>query len=300
MQIAEDRGCQVRWLDFDVEDCTLMLSQLDDLLSSKTRLVAVGLASNAVGTINPVAHIARKAHDVGALCFVDAVQYAPHGVIDVQKLECDFLVVSAYKFFGPHIGALFGKHQLLSELTPYKVRPASNQPPGKFETGTQNHEGIAGALAALEYLAEIGERYGQEHVENFSPDLADQKKALEMGMTAIRAYELELSRALVSELESIPGLRIYGISETRELDRRVPTFAFNIEGYTPRSIAEELGKRGIYVWDGNYYALAVTQRLGVEDSGGMVRVGPVHYNTAGEIERFGRELREIVGAATTP
>jgi cysteine desulfurase family protein (TIGR01976 family) len=170
LQIAEDRGCQVRWLDFDVEDCTLMIDQLNSLLSAKTRLVAVGLASNAVGTINPVTRIARQAHDAGALCFVDAVQFAPHGVIDVQKLECDFLVVSAYKFFGPHIGALFGKHPLLTELRPYKVRPASDFPPGKFETGTQNHEGITGTLAAIEYLADLGDRFGEDYVEGLSPD----------------------------------------------------------------------------------------------------------------------------------
>lgn len=296
LQIAEDRGCQVRWLDFDVEDCTLMIDQLNSLLSAKTRLVAVGLASNAVGTINPVTRIARQAHDAGALCFVDAVQFAPHGVIDVQKLECDFLVVSAYKFFGPHIGALFGRHPLLTELRPYKVRPASDFPPGKFETGTQNHEGITGTLAAIEYLADLGDRFGEDYVEGLSPDLSDRRRALVLGMTAIRAYEMEVSRALLSELEDIPGLRVYGLSGSRELDRRVPTFAFNVEGHAPRFIAKELGKRGMYVWDGNYYALAVTQRLGVEDSGGMVRVGPVHYNTITEVQRFASELREIVGA----
>jgi cysteine desulfurase family protein (TIGR01976 family) len=294
LKIAEDRGCAVRWLDFDVEDCTLTISQLEALLSKNTRIVAIGLASNAVGTINPVARICRLAHEAGALCYLDAVHYAPHGVIDVQELDCDLLVLSAYKFFGPHVGALFGKHELLTKLEPYKVRPASNDPPGKFETGTQNHEGLAGTLAALDYLAELGELYGEEHVEGLDPDLTGRKRSLTLAMKAIRAYEMELSGALLAQLESVPGLRIYGLSEQRELDRRVPTFAFNVEGLAPRSIAEQLGKRGIYVWDGNYYALAVTQRLGVEESGGMVRVGPVHYNTIEEIERFGEAVRQIV------
>ncbi len=291
--IAEERGCNVRWLDFDVEDCTLQLDQLETLLSNRTKLVAVGYASNAVGTINPVAKIVELAHEAGALCFVDAVQYAPHGPIDVRQLGCDFLVVSAYKFFGPHIGVLYGKFEHLERLKAYRVRPAPEKPPGKFESGTKNHEGIAGALGCLEYLSDLGTRYGSEHVERYEGDLQSRRLPFEQAMSAIRAYEMELSRALIDTLGTIPGLTIWGITDSKELDRRVPTVSFTMQGRHPREVADKLGEAGIYVWDGNYYALAVTERLGLEDRGGMVRVGLVHYNTVEEIARLGEVLEEI-------
>jgi cysteine desulfurase family protein (TIGR01976 family) len=291
--IAEDRGCTVRWVDFDVEDCTLRLDQLEAALGSRTRLVAVGYASNAVGTINPVGRISELAHQAGALCFIDAVQYAPHGPIDVQALGCDFLVVSAYKFFGPHLGALYGRLDHFERLRPYKVRSAPHQPPGKFETGTANHEGIAGTLGAVEYLGWLGETYGTEHAPRYVGAFHGRKLQLKQAMSAIRSHEMELSRALIEELSGIPGLRIWGLTDGEVLDRRVPTVSFTLEGHSPRQVAEELGEAGIYVWDGNYYALAVTERLGLEASGGMVRVGLAHYNTPEEIERLGKAMRSI-------
>jgi cysteine desulfurase family protein (TIGR01976 family) len=291
--IAEERGCTVRWVDFDVEDCTLRMDQLEDSINERTRLVAVGYASNAVGTINPIRRIVQMAHDAGALCYVDAVQYAPHGIIDVQELDCDFLVVSGYKFFGPHVGALYSKMEHLTRLRPYKVRPAPDKPPGNFETGTQNFEGIAGLLGALEYLAWLGKTFGAEHAERFNGVRPDMRLHLMQAMSALRAQEMDISRALIQTLSAIPGLRIYGITDLEKLDRRVPTVSFRIQGRTPRQIAEELARKGIYVWDGNYYALAVTERLGVEDQGGMVRVGLVHYNTIDEIVRLGEALQAL-------
>ncbi|MGD8732060.1 MAG: aminotransferase class V-fold PLP-dependent enzyme, partial [Anaerolineales bacterium] len=281
-----ERGAVVRWLDFDVEDCTLRLDQFDQLLSDRTRLVAVGYASNAVGTINPVQEIIRRSHEKGALTYIDAVQYAPHGLIDVQELDCDFLVASAYKFFGPHVGALYGKHSLLESLDAYRVRPAPSEPPGKFETGTQNHEGIAGTLGAIEYLAKLG--------KSLDPDSApDQRANLKRAMLAIQAYELNLSEKLLQTLREVPGLRIWGLQDQTTLTQRVPTVSFTMQDHNPRAIATFLGEQNIYTWDGNYYALAVTERLGLEAQGGMLRVGLAHYNTEAEIERLGVALHRL-------
>ncbi|MFA9405390.1 MAG: cysteine desulfurase-like protein [Anaerolineales bacterium] len=292
--VAEERGCKVHWVDFDVEDCTLRMDQLRDTLSERTKIVAVGYASNAVGTINPVAEIVELAHQVGAICYVDAVQYAPHGPIDVQELDADFLVVSAYKFFGPHVGALYGKRDILEDLQAYKVRPAPETAPGKFETGTQNFEGIAGTLGSLEYLSEIGTRMMEETSGTVSSQEFGRRTALNRAMEAIQSYEMQLSRALIKTLSSIPGLRIWGIVDENSIAQRVPTVSFTMEGYSPRQIATELNKADIYAWDGNYYALAVTDRLGLEGSGGMLRVGLVHYNTLEEIDRLGEALSILI------
>ena len=290
--IAQERGCKVHWLDFDVEDCTLRLDQFESLLNEHTKLVAVGYASNAVGTINPVRRITRQAHDAGALCFVDAVQYAPHGSIDVQDIDCDFLAVSAYKFFGPHIGVLYGKREHLERLKAYKVRPAPSAPPGRFETGTQNHEGIAGLLGALEYLGAIGEQSARDEGE-----AGDRALRFKQALRTIQSYELNLTRTLIETLSAVPGVKIWGITDEADLDRRVPTVSFTLNEHHPRAIATELGKSGIYVWDGNYYALAVTERLGLEEHGGMVRVGLVHYNTPEEIAALGKALNDIAAVS---
>jgi len=293
---AQDRGATVTWIDFDVEDGTLKLDQLEKALERKPKLVAVGYASNSLGTINPVAKITRMAHDAGALVYVDAVQYAPHGPIDVQKLDCDFLVSSAYKFFGPHTGILFGKRELLEKLFAYKVRPATNKIPGKFETGTQNHEGIAGTLGAVEYFEWLGKTFGDSAVEGLvGRGYEGRRLELKKAMTVLRAYEFELGRALLSALESVPGLRLYGLTDPRRLEDRVATFSFRLKDMNPRVVAEKLAAEGIYVWDGNYYALNVSERLGVEENGGMVRVGAAHYNTLEEVERLKTALMKIAG-----
>jgi len=296
VMLAEERGCRIHWVDFHPEDGTLDLEDFQSALSRKTCLVAVGYASNALGTINPVKKIVQMGHEAGALVYIDAVQYAPHGPIDVQSLGCDFLVCSGYKFFGPHLGMLYGKYDLLDQLTAYKVRPAPNDPPGKFETGTQNQEGIAGMLGAIEYLEWVGATYGESHSENYSSGYEGRRLRLKQAMFAIRAYEYELSRALLDVLEETPGVTVYGLTDRQRLDERVPTVSFRLKGKPPRRLAEELDKENIYVWDGNYYALAVTERLGLEASGGIVRVGPVHYNTGEEIKRFGEVLGRIAAS----
>nr|BAL58023.1 cysteine desulfurase family protein [uncultured Chloroflexota bacterium] len=288
----EEQGIRVRWADFNVEDCRLNLDHLASLLSNKTRLIAVGYASNAVGTINPVGRIAALARNVGARLWVDAVHYAPHGPIDVQALGCDFLVCSAYKFFGPHLGVLWGRLELLEELPAYKVRPASAEPPYKFETGTLNHEGLAGLTATIDYLAALGRDYGAQ----FAPELnryQGRRLELKQAMHTIAAYERPLFTYLLTEIQKIPGITIYGITNPAEFNERCPTLAFTRSGFTPQQIATYLGEQGIFVWDGNYYALSVTQRLGVEDSGGMVRVGLVHYNTRQEVDRLLQALDDM-------
>lgn len=291
LHIAQERECKIHWLDFDVEDCTLRIDQLDSLLNERTRLVAVGYASNAVGTVNPIHHIIEKAHKVDALCYIDAVHYAPHGPIDVQSLDCDFLVISAYKFFGPHVGILYGKYQHLEAMEPYKVRPAPKMPPGKFETGTNNFEGIAGVLGALEYLSQANEVFEPYDSETDHEKLPTTELNPRHTMKALCEYEKTLTAYLIQKLKSIPGLHIWGITEPEAIDQRVPTVSFTMDGFHPRQIAEKLGQKGIQVWDGNYYALAVTERLGLEDQGGMVRVGLVHYNTLDEIDRLSESLK---------
>lgn len=291
---AQDKGVKIHWVDFDVEDGTLKLDDLAKALERKPKLVAVGYASNSLGTLNPVEKITRMAHDAGSLVYVDAVQYAVHGPIDVQKIGCDFLVSSSYKYFGPHAGILFGKRDLLEKLVAYKVRPATNELPGKFETGTQNHEGIAGILGAIEYFEWLGREFGGEYASELGRQgFGGRKLLLKQAMTAVHAYEFELSRALLSVLEAIPGLRIYGNTDPRRLDERIATFSFRIGDMHPKTVAEKLAKENIYVWDGNYYAINVTERLGLEDKGGMVRVGPVHYNTVDEVNRLGKGLKKI-------
>jgi cysteine desulfurase family protein (TIGR01976 family) len=293
---AQDRGVKVNWVDFDVEDGTLKLDELQKVLDRKPRLLAVGYASNSLGTINPIEKIIKMAHAAGALVYVDAVQYAPHGPIDVQKLDCDFLISSAYKFFGTHAGILYGKQDLLEKLFAYKVRPATNSLPGKFETGTQNHEGIAGVLGAIEYFEWIGKEFGESYTEGLKEEgYQGRRLELKKGMTAIRAYEFELGRALLSTLEAVPGLRIYGLTDVRRLEDRVATFSFRLKDMHPRVIAEKLAREGIYVWDGNYYAINITERLGLEDNGGMLRVGAAHYNTLEEVVRLGEALQKIAG-----
>jgi cysteine desulfurase family protein (TIGR01976 family) len=278
--IAEDRGCTVRWVEIDPEDCTWSIEAFKAQITDRTKLVAIGYASNAVGTINPVAEAIKIAHAAGAVVYVDAVQYAPHGPIDVTVLDCDFLVCSAYKFFGPHTGMLYGKYQLLNDLKAYKVRPAHNAPPHKFETGTQSFESIAGVHGALEYFELLGEG-------------TTRRQKLVNAMTTLKEYEQSLSRALIEGLSSIKGLHIWGITDLDQLDQRVPTVSFTLDGWAPRDVAAELDKHGIYVWDGNYYALAVTERLGLEDKGGMVRVGAAHYNTLEEIAKLMEAVRAL-------
>lgn len=288
----EEHGVVIKWVDINPEDCTLNISDLQKHLGRKTKIVAVGYASNAVGTINDVEKIIDLAHTAGALVFIDAVHYAPHSPIDVQALDCDFLTCSAYKFYGPHVGVLYGKYDLLDSLHAYKVRPADDRPPEKFETGTLNHEGLAGVCAAIDYLASIGEKYGTEFIQHFK-SFTDRRLHLKTAMKAIQSYESYLFSHLIHEFGLICGLWIYGITDRSRFDERTPTLAFTIEGHSPREIAKHLAREDIYVWDGNYYALAVMERLGLEEHGGAGRVGLAHYNTHEEVERFIEVLEQL-------
>jgi cysteine desulfurase family protein (TIGR01976 family) len=286
----EERGVRVHWVDIHPEDCTLDMSDMESKLNEHTKVVAIGYASNAVGTVNDVKTIVGMAHAVGALAYVDAVHYAPHGPIDVQDLDCDFLACSVYKFFGPHLGVLYGQQSALDRLPAYKVRPAGHS---RFETGTQNHEGIAGALAAMDYLAEVGRTYGAEYARQYS-GFTGRRLELRMAMSAIQAYERVLFERMMDDLKRIPGLKIWGIADPARFDRRTPTVAFTLEGFSPRHVAEYLGQRGICVWDGHFYARALIERLGLDESGGVVRVGLAHYNTMEEVDRLVAVLQALL------
>jgi len=280
-----ENGVVIRKVDIRESDCTLDLDDLKSKLNKKTKLVAVGYASNAVGSINPVAEITKVAHAAGALCFIDAVHYAPHGPIDVKALDCDFLVCSPYKFFGPHMGTLYGKKHLLEKFTPYKVRPATDTVPECWETGTQVQELIAGIHAAVEYIAELGRRC--------DPSVKARREALLAAYRSTVAYERALVTRLIAGLLAMPGLRLFGITDPKRFEERCSTVSFRLAKGTPTDAATFLGDRGIFTWDGNFYALNLTERLGVEQHGGVLRVGLVHYNTADEVDRLLAALREF-------
>lgn len=297
----EECGVTVHAVDVDVEDCTLDMEDFAAKITPRTRLVAVGYASNAVGTINDIQRMIDMARSVGALTFVDAVHYAPHGPIDVRALNCDFLACSAYKFFAPHVGCLYGKREHWERLRPYKVRPASESGPGRWETGTQNHEGLAGTTAAVDYLASLAHlgtqsalSVGSQGVNGVAPpNGAGRRAALVTAMNSIKAYERDLSERLIAGILAIPGLTFYGIREPERFDQRTPTVSFQLAGHAPRAIADYLGQRGIFAWDGHFYAIGLSERLGVADKGGLVRVGLAHYNTLEEIDRFLEVLADL-------
>ncbi len=284
---AADRGLPVRTVDIRTDDVTLDIEAFDAILHGRPKLVAFGWASNAVGSINPVAELVRRAHEAGAMTYVDAVHAAPHLPIDVQAIGTDFLACSAYKFFGPHVGILYGRRDVLDALPSYKLRPAYD----RFETGTLNHEGIAGSLAAVEYIAGVGERYGTELEAQF-PGMTGRRLHAHTGMAAIRAYEMPLFERLLDGLESIPGLRTWGIVDRARFAERTPTAAVTLAGVSAEAAATALGARGIATWWGDFYAVGPIERLGLEPDG-VLRIGLTHYNTAAEVDRLVDELREI-------
>jgi cysteine desulfurase family protein (TIGR01976 family) len=279
---AEERRARVRWVDIDPSDCTLDTSSLEGVLSQRTRVVAFTLASNAVGTVTAAAEIVARARAVGALVIADGVHLAPHRVLDARALDVDILFCSPYKFFGPHMGVMYGRRELLERLRPYKVRPAHDEPPDRWETGTKNHEALAGFVATVDYLAGIAGAGGGEL-----------RARVVAGMEAVRRAEAELSTRFLEGIVDVPGAHMFGITDLERCDERTPTFALRLGATHPRAVAEELGRRGIFVWDGNYYALAIMHRLGLEDSGGAVRIGFCHLNTVDEVERVLAELRSL-------
>jgi cysteine desulfurase family protein (TIGR01976 family) len=294
----QERGVVVRTVDVLTEDLTLDMKDMRAKITERTRVVAVGYASNAVGTINDVATIIRWAREVGSLVWIDAVQFAPHGPIDVQALDADFLVCSSYKFFGPHLGILYGKAEYLEKFPAYKVRPASNSIPDRWETGTQNHEGLAGLVGVIDYLTMLGREHNSMYSEWFKEDsvgssFSGRQRELKIAMHAMMEYERGLSAQLLSGLREIKGLHVYGITNPQQLAWRVPTIACTMEGYSPRELAEFLASQGIFSWDGNYYALGIMERLGLEAKGGALRLGMAHYNTLIEIDRVLECLEQV-------
>lgn len=284
--LARDFGLTIRWLPFDTRTYEFDLGELENLLNDRTRLVCVCAASNLTGTVNDVRAICRMARDAGAWTYIDAVQGAPHMVNDVQEFDCDFLVCSPYKFFGPHQGVLWGRREVLESLQPYKLRPAPDSIPWSFSPGTASHEGMAGTAAAVDYFAWVG--------ETMAGGEGDRRQKVRAGMAAIAGYEQSLAQYLVRGLQSLPGIMIHGITAAEAMSRRGPTVAFTHERHAPDDIARALAAANIFAWSGHNYAVEVVKSLGIYESGGAVRVGPVHYNTIGEVDRLFETLEAIL------
>lgn len=287
LMAAEDRGLVVRWLDFSEDSFEFVPGALDRLVTDRTRLIAMGYASNVTGTINDVPAAARLARACGAQLFVDAVQYAPHGLLDVAALDCDYLVCSAYKFFGPHYAMLWGRRERLQALRAYKVRAVSDDLPGRFTTGTTNREQLAGVHAAIDYLAGLGDMSSR-------PAGSDLRSRLASGYQVMKAHEDKLTERLIDGLLAIRGIRVLGITDPGSFSRRVSTVSFVADAVAAPEIASALARDGIQVWDGHNYALEIYRKLGLLDSGGGVRIGPVHYNTAEEVDRTLERLEQVI------
>ncbi len=290
LALADERDLVVRWIELDADGAALDLDRLDDVITSRTKVVAVGLASNALGTVTDVGRVVAAAHAVGAIAYVDAVHAGPHLPIDVATLATDLLVCSPYKFFGPHLGMLYGRRELLERLPAFRVRPAGHELPGKWETGTQNHEALAGLVGTFRYLERLGAVHGDA-----GPG-ADRRARLRAAMAAIHEHERELSRGTLERLGSVRGLRPYGIADPDRLAERVPTFSFTLDGHRARDVAAHLATRAISVWDGDFYAYELVRALGLVEAGGLVRIGLVHYNTLDEVDRLVAALDELGGA----
>ena len=287
-QLLEDHGIVVREAPVDVETCTVDMKAWENRLSSKTKLAAMGYASNATGTVNDVKRAAAAAHEAGALMFVDAVHFALHGSIDVRDIGCDFLACSAYKFFGPHVGVLYVRTDANEHVRPLKLRAQEDDPPFRFETGTLNHEGIAGAGAAVEFIADLGRHHAEDQT-----GVATRRAAVVAGMKAIEAHEQPLAQRLIAGLSQIPGLRIYGPPAGSP---RTSTVSFTLPGFRADEVARALGAKGLFVWDGDFYATRLVELLGLADKGGLVRIGLAPYNTAEEVERTVAAVAELLSS----
>lgn len=291
--MARDLDLKVKWLPFNKQTFEFDLDVVDELLTERTRLLCVGGASNLTGTINDVTAICDKARDAGALTYIDAVQSVPHIATDVQQIACDFLVCSAYKFFGPHQGVLWARREVLERLEPYKVRPAPGEIPGCFETGTQSHEDFAGVAAAVDYFGWIGETMAQDYKDRWS-HLPGRRQNVHAAMDCLFDYEKSLAEHLITGLVQLDGVTVQGITAAQAMDRRVPTVAFTHNSIAPSAIAESLARQNIFVWSGHNYAVEVATALGIYETGGAVRIGPVHYNSRDEIDEVLAALADIV------
>jgi len=286
LAMAADRGARVRWIELAADRATLDLDRLDEVITPRTRVVAIGLASNALGTLTDIRPVVEAARAVGSLVFADAVHAAPHVPIDVSTLGADLLVTSPYKYFGPHLGMAWGRRELLERLTAYRVRPAGGELPGKWETGTQNHEALAGLVGTFTYLAQLGAAYGR-------PASGDRCERFRAAMAAIRAHERGLSIGTLERLATVPGLELYGLADPQRVDERVPTFSFTVSPHHPRDVAAHLASRAISAWDGDFYAWELVRALGLAERGGLLRIGLVHYNTLDEIDRLVEALEAL-------
>ena len=290
-EILEERGIIVHNVKIDVEKCIIDMEDYKSKLNNRTKVAAFNYASNAVGTISDVKEMVRMARDVGAITIVDAVHYALHGPIDVKDIDTDFLYCSAYKFFGPHIGVLYSKKEKLEELKTLKVKEQEDYAPYKFETGTLNHEGIAGAAEAVEFIASIGENYGSQFYRELS-DVSSRRKNVIAGMMTLEAYEQPITEYFIEGLNRIPGIKVYGPPKGHP---RTSTVSFTMENKSPKDVAEYLGQKGIFVWNGDFYASKLVRVLGLREKGGLVRVGLAPYNTMEEIERTLEAIEELAG-----
>lgn len=289
MMMARDHGLEVRWLRFDTGTYEFDLQQLDELVGERTRLVCIGGASNLLGTAHDIKRVCAAARDVGALSFIDAVQSVPHIATDVQDIGCDFLACSAYKFFGPHMGILWGRKDVFDSLQPYQLRPAPQEIPGSFEPGTPSFELMAGVEAAVHYFDWIGRTMAGQ------PDAGkDRRQTLRSAMDLLFDYEQVISTRLVNGLSSIKGVQVRGITDPGAMSRRVPTVAFTADESSPAEIADELADKNIFVWHGHNYAVEVVRALGLADKGGVVRVGPVHYNTLDEVDTALNAIEDVL------
>ena len=279
--LADDLGLVVRWMDFDPETYEFPADALTRVLTPRTKVLAMGMASNCTGTVNDVAAFAKEAKAAGAVVYLDAVQYAPHYSIDVQALGADVVVSSAYKWFGPHMGILWGRKELLQKTFGYKVRAVGEDLPHKFETGTLSHEGMAGCLGAIEYLEQFGTG-------------ATRAAKIKTAWGVLAEYERDLTLRLIEGLRPFKGLTIRGVTSANAMHRRVPTVSFTVEGVSPEKMARDLGKDNIFVWSGHNYALEPVQRMGLMDQGGVLRVGLAHYNTVAEVDQFLVSLSRIL------
>ncbi|MGI9203238.1 MAG: cysteine desulfurase-like protein [Woeseiaceae bacterium] len=296
LMLAEDLGLVVKWLPFDTDTYEFDIDKLDELLNDRTRLICVGYASNMTGTINDVKVICERARETGAITYIDAVQAVPHISTDVQDIGCDFLVCSAYKFFGPHQGILWGRRELMESLVPYKVRPAPDEIPGCFETGTQSHEGMAGTLAAVDYFSWIGRTMAEPYHAKYD-QFSDRRQYVHAAMDCLFDYETTLADKLLRGLRQLQGVRVHGITDPEALVRRVPTVSFTVEGIQPDAVSQALAAQNIFVWSGHFYAVEAARLLGIYDLGSALRVGPVHYNSAAEIDTLLNVLDDFLPRA---
>lgn len=288
-EILEEKGFVIKSTKLDLENCIIDMEDFAAKLTSKTKVVAINYASNGVGTISDVKKMVKMAHEVGAVTVVDAVHYALHGPLDVKDIDTDFLICSAYKFFGPHIGVLYAKKNKMENLRTIKVKEQEDWAPLKFETGTLNHEGIAGAAEAVEFIADIGAKYESEFMKELE-GLEGRRRKVVAGMLSLESYEQPIAEYFIEALNNIPGLKIYGPPQNHP---RTSTISFTLQGKTPKEVAEYLGEKGIFVWDGDFFASQLVRVLGLRERGGLVRIGLAPYNTMEEIERTIEAIKEI-------